>query len=142
MTNLTTMVKRAVDPSRLGYPPTLATEIALRQQPVKDICAAYGITLEQWKVICEDPIFVKELETAVNELKKDGMSFRVKARLQSEALLERSWEMIHADHDAVPPSVQADLLKFTVRAAGLDGSKDQAAGAGLGTALQININLG
>ena len=42
----------------------------------------------------------------------------------------------------VPPNVQADLLKFTIRAAGLDGSKDQAANAGaIGTALQININL-
>jgi hypothetical protein len=38
--------------------------------------------------------------------------------------------------------VKADLIKFTIRAAGLDGSKDQAAAQGPQNALQININLG
>ena len=57
-------------------------------------------------------------------------------------LLEKSWNMINDATGLVPPNVKADLLKFTIRAAGLDGSKDQAANAGMvGTALQINIRL-
>lgn len=136
------VVRPPRDPARIGlYPPTFPLEVALRQMPVADVCAAYGLTKDDWNVIRKDPVFIKELEAAAAELRKDGMSFKVKARLQSEMLLEKSWHMIH---DAkTPPAIQADLLKHTIRVAGLDASKDQAGGVGnIGTALQININLG
>lgn len=131
----------AVDPSGLGWPPTLAVEIALREQTVKEVCTAYGITRPEWLKIAAHPGFRKELEVAVNMLKTEGMSFKIKARLQSEHLLGESWRLIH--HDDTPANVKADLIKFTVKAAGLDASKDQghAVGGG-GSAFQINIQLG
>jgi len=131
----------AIDPSGLGWPPTLAIEIALHEQPVKEICTAYGIDREEWSRISAHPAFRKELEVAVNMLKTEGMSFKIKARLQSEHLLGESWRLIH--HDDTPANVKADLIKFTVKAAGLDASKDQghAVGGG-GSAFQINIQLG
>jgi hypothetical protein len=129
------------DPARLGYPPTLPVEVALRVASVKDICASYGLSHQDWLRLTEDPIFRADLAGVVKELKKEGMSFKMKARLQSEELLKTSWKMIHSPTDEVPASVKADLLKFTVRAAGLDGSKDQAANGKQGTPLQIQINL-
>ena len=133
--------KAANDPSTLGWPPTLAIEIALREQTVKEVCTAYGIDREEWSRISAHPAFRKELEVAVNMLKTEGMSFKIKARLQSEHLLGESWRLIH--HDDTPATVKADLIKFTVKAAGLDASKDQghAVGGG-GSAFQINIQLG
>ena len=131
--------KAALDPSRLGWPLMLATEIALREQPVKDICAAYGIDLTEWKRIASHPGFVKELEVAVNMLKTEGMSFKIKARLQAEHLLGESWRLIH--DKGTPSTVKADLIKFTVKAAGLDASKDQGHSSGGGNNLLININL-
>jgi len=128
------------DPASLGYPPTFPIELALRTAPVKDICEAYGFEKADWDRIRRDPVFLADLRHAVEAVKKDGMSFKLKARLQSEELLKKSWSMIHASPDVVPPSVQADLIKFTIRAAGLDGSKDQASQS-IGTALQINIQL-
>lgn len=132
---------RPQDPSELGYPPTLPVEVALRTAPIKAICAAYGLSEEQWKSLKADPAFVAHVQRIFEAVKKDGgLGFKLKAQLQSEELLKTSWKLIHAPTDDVPPSVKADLIKFTIRAAGLDGSKDQAAGvAGPGLTIQINL---
>lgn len=134
--------RATADPAHLGYPATLPIEVALRTAPIGDICKAYGLSKEDWDALRTNPLFVADVAARVEELKKDGMSFRLKARLQAEELLKTSWKLIHSSSDEVSPAVKADLLKFTIRAAGLDGSKDQAANAGNANNLQINIQLG
>lgn len=131
---------RSNDPAELGYPATLPIEVALRTAPIRNICEAYGITREEWEELRHHPAFIKDVAEAHEALKKDGMSFRMKARLQSEELLKQSWRMIHASSDEVPPSVKADLIKFTIRAAGLEA--DSKASNQNTNNLQININLG
>lgn len=131
---------RPENPAELGYPATLPIEVALRTASISKICEAYGISREEWEELRLHPAFIKDVSAAHAELKKDGMSFRMKARLQSEELLKTSWRMIHASSDEVPPSVKADLLKFTIRAAGLE--VDSKATAQAANNLQININLG
>lgn len=130
------------DPAMVPYPPMLPVELALRQHSVKTICEAYGIDSTEWSALKQNPVFLDDLKARVAELKRDGMTFRMKARLQAEEMLKKSWEMVHSPGDAVPPAVRADLIKFTIRAAGYDGSKDQAAAAiAAGTNLQINLVL-
>jgi hypothetical protein len=128
------------DPSRLGFPPTLPIEVALRMKPVKDICAAYGIERLRWDALRVDPVFILAVKGYVEALKKEGMSFKLKAALQSEELLVTSWNLIHDKTGDVPPSVKADLIKYTVNAAGLGPSKNVES-AGAGNALSINIHL-
>ncbi len=130
------------DPSELGFPSTLPLELALKEKSPRDLCEAYGISQDEWDKLRHDTLFVAAVAGYVDELKKDGMTFKLKARLQSEVLLATSFKLIHSSNDDVPPNVKADLIKFTIRAAGLDGSKDQAQAAGPQNALQININLG
>lgn len=132
---------RENNPALLAYPPTLPIEIALKTAPLKDICAAYKIDRQQWDALRTHPVFIEDLKKAVELLRKEGMSFKMRARLQSEGLLDTAWQMIHAKAvDDVPPAVKADLLKFVVRCAGLEGEKGGTAVAG--TNLQINISLG
>lgn len=132
--------KRHSDPAELGYPATLPIELALRVAPVKQICEAYGITREEWDVLRNDPLFKADLIRADEMVRREGMSFKLKARLQADELLKTSWQMIHSTSDQVPASVKADLLKFTIRAAGL--VEDKAVTGVSGNNLQININLG
>jgi hypothetical protein len=140
MSDMVVLREPAADPAELGYPPTLPVEVALRTAPIRDICTSYGITREQWAELRDNPDFQTHVGKILEELRKDGgLGFRLKARLQSEELLKTSWRLIHKND--TPSSVKADLIKFTVRAAGLDGSKDQAANAAPANALQININL-
>lgn len=134
--------RRAADPAEIAlYPPTFPVELALQTAPLPDILSSYNINAARWEALQKHPVFVRDLASALEAVKKQGMSFKMKAGLQAEAMLERMWEMAHSPYDEVPPAVQADLMKFVVKAAGLDASKDQAS-AQQGTPLQININLG
>ena len=130
---------RPNDPAMLGFPPMLPIELAMHIAPVPEICAAYSISKDEFVQLTDDPIFVKAYQDAKESLQKDGMSFRLKARLQADALLKKSWLLIH--DDSTPTTVKADLIKSTVRWAGLE-PKGDGPGAGLGNAFQININLG
>lgn len=130
------------NPSEIGhYPPTFPIEVALRTAPLPEICAAYSISQEEWLVLRTDPVFLRDLTAAVELVKKEGMSFKLKAQLQADELLKTSWRMIHSNNEDVPASVRADLLKFTVRAAGLADPAEKGSGVPQ-NALQININLG
>lgn len=130
------------DPTLLVYPPTFPVEIALRTAPLRVICENYDISHEAWMELRVHPVFQADLRAAQELLKQEGMGFVTKARLQAEELLTESWKMIH--NTLTPPTVRADLIKFTIRAAGLDQSaKAQGAGSGGGgNNLNIQINLG
>lgn len=129
------------DPADFGFPPSLALEVAMAERPVKDIFHAYGLGKPDYDRLCVDPAFLRAVEDHVESLKKDGASFKFKAKAQALVLLQTSFALIH-DPDT-PASVKADMIKFTVRAAGLDASQDQK-GSAIGNAMnfQIIMNLG
>lgn len=133
-------VHNPADPAKLGYPPTLPIEIALKESTTEELQQAYNLSEDEWDALWNNPRFVADVAGALEAIQKEGMSFKMKARLQSEELLKTSWRMIHAPSDEVPPSVKADLLKFTIKAAGL--VEDAKASSTPQNALQININLG
>jgi hypothetical protein len=129
-----------IDPELdLGYPATLPLELALRVATPKKICEAYGISRSEFEVLAQNPTFVEDLRRARELVRKEGMSFKLKAMLQSDELLKTSWRMIH--NNALPATVRADLIKFTVRVAGLDASKDQGAGGEDKPTFSITVNL-
>jgi hypothetical protein len=129
---------RPEDPAEIGYPPTLPIEVALQTAPEDTIREAYGFSPAQWSALMRSTPFRRDLDNAREMLRTEGMSFKAKARLQAEELLATSWQMIH---DAkLPATVRADLLKFTVRAAGLEAKSSEDSKEGV-TPLKININL-
>ena len=127
------------DPARLGYPATLPIEIAMRTSGTRAVCEAYGITEEEWDLIRFDPTFLSDLQRAVDMLKEEGMSFKVRAKLQAEELLKTSWRMIHDPN--TPPNVRADMMKATVRWAGYDvPPSQQQVPPGSGFSISINFS--
>ncbi len=128
------------DPAGLGWPPTLPLEIAMAEMPVREICESYGLTRDDWKRLKTDEKFIAQVERYREELMKDGVSFQMKARLQAEVLLKESWRMIHATDAQVPPAVKADLIKSTMKWAGVDQSA-KAAAMVQAPALLINIQF-
>lgn len=131
------------DPARLGYPPTFPFEIAMRTSGTRQICEAYHITEDEWELIRNDPSFLADLQRAVDVLSEEGMSFKIKAKLQAEELLKTSWRTIH--DVSTPPSVRADLIKATMRWAEYDtppsGKADMSLPGGGTRAFQINIQF-
>jgi hypothetical protein len=120
------------------YPATLPLEIALRVAHIRELCAEYNLTREEWEELRLDPVFQADVKRAVDRVKQEGMSVRLKAQLQSEELLKTNWRMIH--DPTIPASVRADLSKFTFRVAGLSEPPKESAGPAAPTfAIQINL---
>ena len=114
-------------------------EIALLTAPIKELCAEYNLTREEWEELRLDPVFQADVKRAVDMVKQEGMSVRLKAQLQSEELLKTNWQMIH--DPTIPPSVRADLSKFTFRVAGLSEPPKDANTGPTAPTFTIQINL-
>jgi hypothetical protein len=125
------------DPSLLGYPPMLPVELALRVDTPAKICAIYGISKEEFSIIIGHPVFIKAYQEAIESLKVDGMSFKLKAKMQAEDYLRTAYAMIKDRNTS--DAVRADLLKATVRWAGYEA---KAVDVGQGNSFNIQINLG
>lgn len=135
------------DPAALGWPTTLPLEIAMGEHSPQDICESYGISREEWRALIDNERFALAVEEAVDMLSQEGAMFKTKLRAQAEGYLPRMWALAHASNEAVPARVQADIMMFAIKAAGLDASIEQkakamASGATAVAALQINLHLG
>jgi hypothetical protein len=86
-----------------------------------------------------DTIFLQRVEAFREEVRTKGLTFRVKARAQAEELLKTSWVLIH--DPIVSPAVKADLIKSTVKWAGLDTTPAGEGQNGSG-GVTITINMG
>lgn len=128
------------DPSGLGYPPMFLVELVLRVNTVQEVCEAYDIDAAKWAVLRMDPAFINALADIDRTIKKEGVAFKTKARLQADGLLKRSWALIHDISGDVSPMVQAKLIELTYRVAGYDVTAAQG-GGGIGASLHIEINI-
>lgn len=127
------------NPAFLGFPPMLPFELAMREDTVPNICKSYGIDREEFEALTDSPVFQKAFEDAKEGLRKEGMSFRIKARMQAEELLKQSWKMIY--DESTPNAIRADLIKSTVRWAGYE-PKGGGENGGVNAGFQIIVNLG
>lgn len=125
------------DPTTLGYPPMLPVELALKIDTPAKICEIYGITRDDFSRIIRHPVFIKAYQEAVESLKVDGMSFKLKAKMQAEGYLATAFQLVQNANTS--DAVRADLIKNTVRWAGYDA---KAVDTGQGSSFNIQINLG
>jgi hypothetical protein len=125
------------NPADLGFPPMMPMELALKIDTPVNICKAYGISRQQFAAIIAHPVFIKKYQEAIEALKVEGMSFKVKAKMQAEDFLTTVYAMVK--NPGTSDAVRADLIKNTVRWAGFDA---KAVDAGAGNAFNIQINLG
>ena len=120
----------------------LAFDVALTLEnsgePLNDVIKRHQITPSDMLVFNGDPVFLKRVEHYRNEIREKGLTFRLKARAQAEELLTTSYLLIH--DPAVSPAVKADLIKSTVKWAGLEPKDSPTSGDAGG--VKITINLG
>lgn len=120
----------------------LAFDVALTLEgsgePLNDVMQRHDIQAPDMLRFNADPVFLKRVDEYRGEIREKGMTFKLKARAQAEELLTTSWMLIH--DPAVSPAVKADLIKSTVKWAGLE-PKNEEAGIVTG-GVKILINLG
>lgn len=121
----------------------LAFDVALTLEgsgeTLQEVMARHSISASDILTFNADPVFLKKVEGYRNEVRDKGMTFKLKARAQAEELLTTSWLLIH--DPAVSPAVKADLIKSTVKWAGLE-PKDAGPQEGSSGGVKITINLG
>ena len=121
----------------------LAFDVALTLEgsgdTLQEVITRHRISANDILAFNADPIFLKKVEGYRTEVREKGLTFKLTARAQAEELLTTSWLLIH--DSAVSPAVKADLIKSTVKWAGLEpkdaGPQDNGTGG-----VKITINLG
>ena len=121
----------------------LAFDVALTLEgsgeTLQEVITRHSISANDILAFNADPVFLKKVEGYRTEVREKGLTFKLKARAQAEELLTTSWLLIH--DPAVSPAVKADLIKSTVKWAGLEpkdaGPQDNGTGG-----VKITINLG
>jgi hypothetical protein len=121
----------------------LAFDVALTLEgsgdTMAEVMTRHNLTASDMLGYKADPVFLKKIEVLRSEIRDKGLTFRLKARAQAEELLETSYLLIH--DPGVSPAVKADLIKSTVKWAGLEPKDATDSGQG-GTGVRITINLG
>lgn len=121
----------------------LAFDVALTLEgsgeTLQEVMGRHSIDANDLITFKRDPVFLKKVEAYREEVREKGMTFRLKARAQAEELLTTSYLLIH--DPGVSPSVKADLIKSTVKWAGLEPKNDDNSEGSAG-GVRITINLG
>lgn len=105
-----------------------------------EILQRHGATPEALLVYSKDKLFSDKIEAYRDDISNNGLSFRLKAKTQAEELLMVSWQLIHSPDTSA--SVKADLIKSTVKWAGLEPKGDEKGSLSGGGGVTITINLG
>jgi len=129
-------------PPQQKWSDKFAFDLALHMEgsgePVEDILSAYGYTIDDLAAWQLDTTFTKRIDEWREEISTNGLTFKAKARAQADELLATSWGLIH-DH-STPATVKADLIKSTVKWAGLEAPVKEE-GGDLSGGVTIHINL-
>lgn len=108
-------------------------------ETLQEIMDRHNIDVTDINRFNNDNVFLKKVESLRNEVRDKGLTFKMKARAQAEELLTTSWVLIH--DPTTSPAVKADLIKSTVKWAGLEPKNDQVTAEASG-GVKITINLG
>lgn len=122
----------------------LAFDIALTLEgsgePLPEVAQRHYITPADIVQFGTDPVFQRRVEDYRAEIQSKGVTFKLKARAQAEELLTTSWGLIHSPD--VSAAVKADLIKSTVKWAGLEPKNEPVEAGNGGGGVTISINLG
>lgn len=124
--------------AELSFDPRIAYEIALGMDKASVIFGKYGVSEERAVQLVRTPAFLATVRRYGDEIREGGVSFKLKAKIQSEDLLSHSY-MIATDPEA-PMSVRADLIKWTAKMAGFEPALDKGQGGAVG-GFVLNISF-
>jgi hypothetical protein len=121
----------------------LAMDVALMLEgsgaTLEEVLGLHDVSMDRMVRFNKDAIFLQKVRALREEVHEKGLTFRTKARAQAEELLATSWGIIHSPD--VSANVKADLIKATVKWAGLEPKETQIADGSLAGGVSITINL-
>lgn len=124
----------------LTFDPRIPYVLALGLHKPSEVFAKYGVSDEQARALIANPVFLDTLKRYKDEVTANGISFKLKAKIQAEDLLTHSYVL--ATNPEVPAAVRADLIKWTAKMAGLEPSDKKGDGGTGGGGFSLKIVFG
>lgn len=122
----------------LNIDPKFVLELAAGLEDPDTIAPRYGYTQDKWDDLKTDEHFTKLVEAKRTELQKSGYTFRLKAALAAEDLLDDVY--IGAKSIDATLSAKLEAFKYLTKLGGLEPKEDKQVAQG--PAFTINIDLG
>lgn len=122
----------------LEVPPQLVLEVAYGIEDPKILAEKFGFSETEWDLLRVHDPFIKQVEAKKTELRASGYTFRMKAQMAAEDILDDVYR------DAKKPDAsfhtRLESLKFFAKAAGVEAPAKVEQSTG--PAFSITINLG
>lgn len=116
----------------------LAYELAMGLDDSADIFQRHGYGRDDALALLELPEFAKLLDRISREVRENGITFRAKARVMAEDLLQHGYEI--ATDELASAAVRADLIQWFARVGDLEpAAKKVDTGASGGLSLTITF---
>lgn len=102
------------------WPPRLSFDLATGMMDTEEICEIHQISSLELDNLCHYTPFRLEVAGHKKAIREEGVSFRLKAKIQAEEYLMDLHEIISAP--LTPASVKVDAIKYIVKCADLEPS--------------------
>jgi hypothetical protein len=122
------------------YPQNFCMELALGLEDEDALCIRYNITPYEYECLKENHAFQKDLSSWRSRVAEEGLSFKLKARVQSEMYLQEIDNIVY--DPSTSPETKLNAITRCVEWAGL-GPKQQVQSSGEGrVVIRIESNIG
>jgi hypothetical protein len=122
----------------LDLDPRFIADLALGLEPAVDTASRYGFTAEQWDSLRTNKHLQSAVARKLTELKKEGVTFKVKASIMAEDLLAKLYaKAVDAETGA---TTLLSILQYLTKVSDLEPKVEKGAGIS-GPGFQINIVL-
>ena len=102
-------------------------DVALGLDSTEDILRKYNVSPQQYEQWSKHPLFQRAVVEYQQQARDSGVSFKLRARIQAEDLLNVSYKLIY--NPDVPAAVRADLIKWTAKMGDLEPSSKEGSNA-------------
>lgn len=119
----------------LSVPQTLLHDVAVGVDSPAVLQTRYSLDESLWEQLSADPFFQKQVEAKRADLKREGVTFRYKAALMAEDLLEK----VYIDAVTGGPTLRLDTAKWLTKVAALEPKEEKNAVAPTGFSITINM---
>ena len=121
----------------LKIQPELVQEVATGLEDGLTIAQRYGFSEEEWRIIEARPDFQRAVSKVRAELEKSGQTFRMKAALMADKLMDNMYT--HAMDSETPVRDKATALQLLTRVGELEPKASAQVNAGPGFSITINL---
>lgn len=116
--------------------PRMIYDLATGMEDPDEVAKRYGFEGEEWEQLAQRPEVVRAVKQQAAELSKNGTTFKNKARLLTNSMLDDLYKACMRED--VPVKDKAQALLAVTKLAGLDAP---AAAVAQGAGFSITINL-